>query len=355
MHRLIATLICFLFVGALSAPATESSEQIIRRVADHVLGTTSFTVINRATGERWPSTQGLPYSQAVAVESPYNQWEYWNGVLNLSLVRVGQGLNEPRYVDYARKNTAFVFSNLAYFQRQYEEKVAKSSLTEFFRMNKLDDCGAMAAGLADVSLVEPKAEYRAYLDRAATYILTQQVRLPDGTLVRSEPHQMTLWADDLYMSVPFLARMGRLTGDDRYFADAIRQVENFTQYLYDPGTGLYFHCWYSDEKANGVAHWGRCNGWLMMAQVELLGQLPPDHPRRADLIRLLRRQIVGISRYQDPTGLWASAAGQARFLPGVVLLGDVRLRHCARRERRLDQPGLPQRRAQRVGRTGHEN
>jgi unsaturated rhamnogalacturonyl hydrolase len=38
--------------------------------------------------------------------------------------------------------------------------------------------------------------------------------------------------------------------------------------------------------------------------VELLGQLPKSDPRRPELIELLRRQIVGVSRYQDPTGLW---------------------------------------------------
>ena len=40
---------------------------------------------------------------------------------------------------------------------------------------------------------------------------------------------MTLWADDLYMSVPYLARMGKLTGDNKYFDFAIQQVEKFQQ------------------------------------------------------------------------------------------------------------------------------
>ena len=32
---------------------------------------------------------------------------------------------------------------------------------------------------------------------------------------------------------------------------------------------------------NGVAHWGRCNGWVALAQTELLNNLPADHPKRA--------------------------------------------------------------------------
>jgi len=106
------------------------------------------------------------------------------------------------------------------------------------------------------------------------------------------------------MSIPFLARMGKLTGDNKYFDDAIKQVENFNKYLYDPATGLFFHNYYSDDQTNGVGHWGRSNGWIAMAQVELLNNLPANHPKRAELIKLLLRQIVGYARYQDQTGLW---------------------------------------------------
>ncbi len=118
------------------------------------------------------------------------------------------------------------------------------------------------------------------------------------------PRKMTLWADDLYMSVPYLARMGRLTGDNKYFDFAIKQVELYNRYIYDSTTGLYFHTFYNDENTNGVAHWGRCNGWVALAQVELLNNLPADHPKRAELIRLLQRQIIGFSRYQDSDGMW---------------------------------------------------
>ena len=55
---------------------------------------------------------------------------------------------------------------------------------------------------------------------------------------------------------------------------------------------------------NGVARWGRCNGWVALAQAELLNNLPANHPKRPELIKLLLRQIVGFSRYQDTSGMW---------------------------------------------------
>lgn len=64
--------------------------------------------------------------------------------------------------------------------------------------------------------------------------------------------------------------MGNLTGDQKYFDFAAKQVIQFTKYLYDEKTRLYFHCYYDDIKEQGVAHWGRANGWSIVAQANLL-------------------------------------------------------------------------------------
>ncbi len=171
-------------------------------------------------------------------------------------------------------------------------------------MSLLDHVGAMGASVLAVHEINPQKRYREYLDSAANYIMTKEKRLEDGTFCRTFPFEMTVWGDDLYMSIPFLARMGALTGEQKYFDEATKQVILFNKHLWDPQTNLFFHCWYNDIKQNGVAHWGRCNGWIIMAQIELLSQLPENYPQREELIRLLTRQIVGLSRYQDASGLW---------------------------------------------------
>jgi len=142
------------------------------------------------------------------------------------------------------------------------------------------------------------------VDSAAAFATTRQDRLPDGTLVRGRPRRFTLWADDLFMSVPFLTRMAVLSGDRGYFDDAARQVIGFHRRLFDERTGLMYHDWYSDTGRPGVAFWGRANGWALMAQVELLDRLPSGHPRRDTLLALFRRQVAGVARYQDAGGLW---------------------------------------------------
>jgi rhamnogalacturonyl hydrolase YesR len=281
-----------------------STEAIIRRVADNVIQNTSFKFINANTKETYDSTKGLASSSDIKADSKYNKWAYVNGVLTIGMVQTADVLQDKKYSDYSQRNFAFIFDNLSYFEALRKDKAPKVEYGSVFNITNLDACGAMSAGLFDVDALANRKDYKAYLSRSADYILNKQLRLPDGTFSRPGPRNMTLWADDMFMSIPFLARMGKLTGDSKYFDDAIKQVENFNKYLYDPNTGLFFHNYYSDDQTNGVGHWGRSNGWIAMAQVELLNNLPTNHPKRQELIKLLLRQIVGYSRYQDQTGLW---------------------------------------------------
>jgi unsaturated rhamnogalacturonyl hydrolase len=292
------------YSSMLAAQVKPTAEELVRRVADNIIQTTSFRFLNSKTGEKFESTKGKDTTNNVKADSKFNKWQYVNGVLTVGMMRSAEILKDTKYSDYSRKNFDFIFNNLDYFKRIYEGGAQSAEYRPVFSIRSLDDCGSMSAGLLDVYAFDKRKEYMEYLQRVGDYIINKQVKFPDGTLARNGPRKMTLWADDLYMSVPFLARMGKLTGDSKYFDFAIQQVENFNRYIYDSTTGLFFHTFFNDENMNGVARWGRCNGWVAVAQAELLNNLPANHPKRAMLIKLLLRQIVGFSRYQDNSGMW---------------------------------------------------
>ncbi|MEO6520666.1 MAG: glycoside hydrolase family 88 protein [Mucilaginibacter sp.] len=302
MRKFLSVLLLTACSGAVFAQT--NTEEVVRRVADNIIKTTTFKFVNSKTGEKFDSTKGLAPSGDVKAESKYNRWMYVNGVLTAGMMQTAAVLNDKKYSDYSLHNFQFIFNSLPYFEEVRKDKSVKVEYGPYFNISNLDACGAMSAGLMDVYALDNRKDYRTYLDRSVDYISNKQLRLPDGTLCRPNPRKNTIWADDLYMSIPFLARMGKLTGNTKYFDDAIKQVENFNKYLYDTNTGLYWHNYYSDVEMNGVGHWGRANGWLAVAQTELLRNLPANHPKRAELIRLLLRQIVGFARYQDQSGLW---------------------------------------------------
>jgi len=303
MKKLICGLvICFISLSAQDSLETKSK---LLAIAKRILKDPTLQFVDQKTGTKYSSLENIPSTALLKPESPYNDWRYWNGVLNIAMIRLSEVTGEQIYADFARRNVAFSFDSYKYFQSKHaDENKWNYPFGQFFIMEELDDCGAMGASVIEVYRKDKQERYRKYIDEAANHILNMQARLEDKTLVRSFPHKWTLWADDLYMGLSFLTRMGELTGERKYFDDAALQVINFHKYLFDERTGLMSHYWYSDVNRKGVAFWGRANGWAMLAQIDLLDRLPKNHPQRDTLIALLQRHILGIARYQSGEGLW---------------------------------------------------
>jgi rhamnogalacturonyl hydrolase YesR len=296
----------FLFrTGEVSAQDALRTEASLRAVAGVVLKDASFRFVDEKSGQRFASPDQAPPGAELGLESGYNDWRYWNGVLVIAMMRLSDVLNDTGFAGFSRRDIAFTFDNYRYFESRYGgQRKWEYPFAQRFIMEELDDCGAMGAGVIEVYRQDPRQRYRAYIDSATEFILKKQLRLEDRALVRPFPRKWTMWADDLYMSVSLLSRMGELSGDSRCFDDAALQVARFHEHLFDEEKGLMHHCWYSDTRRAGVAFWGRANGWAVLAQVDLLDRLPDGHPKRAVLLALLRKHILGIARYQSGEGLW---------------------------------------------------
>jgi unsaturated rhamnogalacturonyl hydrolase len=289
------------------------TEEILEKIANRILSETTYRFIDKETGKIYTSTKGLPLKLSVKVESRYNDWHYTNGVLNFGMNELGNLTGEKKYNKFVDKNFDFVFNHgdLDYFRKLYDEQKKKNWYSVrsvnwhmFFRMIRLDDCGTMGASLIEVYAKDPQKNYKKYIDLVANHILNVETRLPDGTISRYWPHENTIWADDLFMSVAFLARMGKLTGGKKYFDDAIQQIKQYYKYLWDDEKEIFYHCYHTDIQQNGVAHWARANGWIFMAQADLLEVLPENYPGREDVLKIFKKQAEGLARRQSESGLW---------------------------------------------------
>ena len=45
------------------------------------------------------------------------------------------------------------------------------------------------------------------------------------------------------MGVPAFAQMGKLTGDKKYFDDAVKQIMQFSERMFNKNIGVYMHGW----------------------------------------------------------------------------------------------------------------
>lgn len=281
----------------------QSDLSLICKTADNILLHTSCTLMDD-NGNVFDNTKGLIPNKLYRIASPYVEWKYWNGVLNLAMLDLANITGKEKYKKQTLDNYRFVFENLPFFETLYKSGIQYTGMEQFFKMDMLDDCGAMGAGPIEAYNLDKNEKYIEYLRKAANYIMVRENRLKDGTLARTGPYNKTLWLDDLYMSVPFLARYGMLTGDTSYFNFAAKQIIQFTKYLFDKNMGLYYHCYFDSSRQNGVAHWGRANGWCIMAQANLLSFLPVDFPLRDTLLAIFRQQVNALARYQSESGLW---------------------------------------------------
>ncbi len=303
-----------MFFCASMLQAQNISEATALKIADRIINSTTYTFINKKTGETYTSVKDLPLSQDIAVQSKYNQWHYTNGVTNIALMELGDKLKDKKYENYVLKNMNFVFNegHLEYFKKLYDQAFAKGGWGEIrnlswhmiFRGKRLDDNGPMGASLIELQKKYPNQSFLNYINETADHLNHAEPRLKDGTIARLWPHVNTIWADDAFMAISFLARMGELTGEKKYFTDAATQVLNYTKYLWDKEKGIYYHCYHTDNKELGVAHWSRANGWVFMAQADLLSRMPKNHPLYQKVLKNFQMQTSGIARYQGKNGLW---------------------------------------------------
>jgi rhamnogalacturonyl hydrolase YesR len=171
-------------------------------------------------------------------------------------------------------------------------------------LGSLDNAGAMSAQIVEGFLKHggrQTAEQEKLLAATLDWVAHRQDRLPDGTFWRPDRKQ-TLWVDDLYMACSLLTRWYELTEDPRFIDDAAKQVIGMAA-LQQQRDGLFFHARHVGENRPAPYKWGRANGWVAFATAEVLSVLPEKHKDRGKVVDIFRRQIEGIKKTQEPSGL----------------------------------------------------
>ena len=287
-------------------PQEKEIQAALDSVRMHFVRSTPYRIINLMTGEPITDltnpvkTAGLDMRQG-----QFNDWDYPMGVVLAAMLQVTEVTGDARFQEYALRNFDFIFDHEDYFRRQAKQFGPQNyGLHRLLEMRELDDCGAIGAALIKAYFKKPDPRYRATIDRIADFIAHKMNRMPDGTLARTRPEPVSLWVDDLYMSVPFLAQMGRLTKDRVWFDDAARQLIQASARLQDKTTGLYDHAWFEDTPNDPRFYWGRGGGWAVMAAAELLSELPEDHPDRPRVLEIYRRAVQAVAPLQSGTGMW---------------------------------------------------
>ncbi|THF84265.1 hypothetical protein E6C55_01785 [Cohnella fermenti] len=186
---------------------------------------------------------------------------------------------------------------------------AEAGLSETGAANGGSNAGAGNAaefGL-DAYAVSADRAARRIADVIAEFMLRKLERREDGAFYRRSPGEYfddTMWADDLYMSGPFLARYSRLTGSPEAIDESARQFLHYRRCLFMEDWRIMSHVFdFKYGRATRVP-WGRGNGWVLFSLTELLEKLPEEHPDREALLDFFRTMAEGVLALQGESGLW---------------------------------------------------
>ena len=218
----------------------------------------------------------------------YRHWEWTQGVGLYGLWRLFEKTKEQKYLDILT----------TYFDNQMTvgfPALNVNTVTPFLTMSYVGEY------LGSEKYLAPCRE-------SAAWIMANFPRTKEGGfqhMTSDTLNDQELWDDTLFMTVLFLANMGRIEGKQEYIEEAQYQFLLHAKYLADRKTGLWYHGWTFNGRHNFAgAFWGRGNCWITIAIPEFLEMVTCAPAVRRTLTELLRAQAESLVKYQDESGMW---------------------------------------------------
>ncbi|WP_229415950.1 glycoside hydrolase family 88/105 protein [Pseudoduganella armeniaca] len=288
-------------------PVAAEITEALNRIRTYMDKSTPTRVVNRKTGAPITDFKN-PVAEAAFEDAAgdYGILVYEMGVVHSGLLRAAEVTGDQGFTAMTRRHLQFFADKLPYFRAQEQKYHLEraNSFSRFLDPRALDDAGSMCAALMRARAAKVGPDLAGMIATCSDWVANKQFRLADGTMARKRPQAVSLWGDDMYMSIPALAEMGRMTGERKYYDDAVNNVLNMSKYLFNPQLGIYTHGWHANAPDSPRFYWSRANGWAVLAMSDLLDVLPKDHPGRDKVLEQLRATLKGIAERQSGTGLW---------------------------------------------------
>ncbi len=137
------------------------------------------------------------------------------------------------------------------------------------------------------------------------------------------------WADALYMVMPVMTKMYRLTGDQRYLDKLYANFLWSDSLMWDSEAQLYYrdgkYIWPKVKTScdGGKSFWARGDGWVLAGLAKVLADLPADWAPREFFAKRFRQLAEGVARCQRPDGYWSRSMLCEGDAPGPETSGTA--------------------------------
>lgn len=136
------------------------------------------------------------------------------------------------------------------------------------------------------------------------------------------------WADALYMVMPALTKMYKLTGDVKYLDKLYDNLLYSDSIMLDDETGLYFRDGryvYPKHKTNSGKKdfWARGDGWVLAGLAKVLQDIPSTYKHYDFLVKKYQRLASAVASCQQPEGYWTRSMLDPAQAPGPETSGTA--------------------------------
>lgn len=225
----------------------------------------------------------------------YGQWFYPMMVGMNGLRVLADKFNIRELYDYFNSGMKLLADRRDYGCFEYKVSGYSDYLPGGYRLDRLDPIGTIGMNIAEYYLMTADSNAKTLLYILADAMMHNVPRLEDGTFNRID----TMWTDDMYMSLPFLVRLGTVMGEKKYFEEAVKQIKGFYKKLYMPEENIFSHIYYPSEGVKNNIPWGRGNGWALLSISEALMIMPEETEGREDVLEIFRNFAEGVLKCRD--------------------------------------------------------
>ncbi|MBP5514152.1 MAG: DUF4861 family protein [Bacteroidaceae bacterium] len=137
------------------------------------------------------------------------------------------------------------------------------------------------------------------------------------------------WADALYMVMPVMTKMYRLTNNEMYLD---KLYENFIwsdSLMWDTEAQLYYrdgkYIWPKVKTScdGGKSFWARGDGWVLAGMAKVLADMPRDYKHRDIFVQRFQQLSEGVARCQQADGYWSRSMLCEGDAPGPETSGTA--------------------------------
>ncbi len=243
-----------------------------------------------------PETYIRPYRDGIF----FGQWFYAVQVGLHGLMFAAKTTKNSEHLQYYLDSIQTMAEYYDYMKWE-KDAIGDPTLTpRAWGLPDLDACGTIGVSMIETYEITGNPKLLQVISEIGEAIMRRIPRFEDGTFHRDT----TMWADDLYMSCPFLTRLARLTGNRCYTQEVYRQIRGFKKRLWIEEENLFSHIFFLQDEMKSSIPWGRGNGWIAVTLTEALGLFSKEEEDWAEVLALYRSFMQGVLACQDASGLW---------------------------------------------------